>query len=986
MSDYAPSHTPSQCTGFLSINRAATLNTPSSPGIMPPIRSGPSPHSPRGKPNADQLDKHRMNSNAFYQQERRRNVTPSNKDHPAFRHDQDTPVSGIPISTFNRSLSADPRSSQITTISQFLSGGSARSRIQSPQDVEQLKLIPEGHEHATPTVRGIVEDRSEHMAWDASGKKGDRTPVYIYSPKPDDGSFDSKGKDGGTTPSQERSKSPKRKLLDRFNFTRTKSTSRDFAQPPTPTENIAPKAAAFFGTSISSSKISSDYSGSASKKDQALRNFVDCTNPSSARPLDPAAMVSHRGVATYSTPISSTEQADRSGSNTGRRVVSQPQENVSPGGETKAAALARSQSLHYDDKRVPPTPLPKDTPPELKRERSSIGATEPSTEPKTPHHRRNNTPVSADETPSKCPQAVLYPDGRLSPSKNGGYGFREDEARVIEKSSSVDSMSAALHENGAVTTDEDKIKEAERDKYVYLGMLDNGHLRPSTYSPNSAPSFQVRHVYSPSIYQEDWEGNATGVCEAVSIKQQRHSSPLIGFTPSPTRSRHSNKSVTFEPRHTSHHYEIHSSPQTSCASEGVKDEASSAMVTRHRQTSSASSSSVGFIAMIDGHEEASTFGKMGKILEMKPDFRPRFGSLEPYGSLSAVPSPLHYQGRDYGGNPFSGDDHSVADSQDEDAKSDDNHSKSRRDSNSTIGAGNGHANDSDRSLRERFRAEAVEGKLDKILSLLETRSQLDARKSDETSELKKTLFDMTQKLDRVEESFQCCAGRLHDVETKLLEKDALFAKQMDDLGYNMAKVNKVMNEIMGKNEATMQTVIEELAFLEDQSSAMCNKVDAIEFQVTKYDHLSDDVSSLMPICQQLDKNFNRVVDLVGDSKGKSTLSARLLVLENELGARTTSLNRLDALEDKVRLGDRVVSFGSRLAALEQKVNESTISGTHGTIQGSGLWKRRGASGFSAGVDHTPPSSAGISSNGMSSGLWSGYAGSPDARSPVGGRR
>lgn len=518
MSDYAPLHTPSNRTGFLSINRAATANTPSSPGNMPPIRSGPSPHSPRGKPNADQLDKHRMNSNAFYQKDSRRNVTPSNKDHPAFRHDQDTPVSAIPISTFNRSLSADPRSSQITTISQFLNGGSAQSRIQSPHDMEQLKLVPEGHEHATPTVRGIVEDRSEHMAWDASEKKDDRTPVYIYSPKPDDGSFDSKGKNGSTTSVQERSKSPKRKLLDRFNFTRTKSSSKDLAQPPTPTENIAPKAAAFFGTSISSAKVSSDCSGSASKKDQALRNFVDCTDFSSARPLDPAAMVSHRGATTYSTPVSSTKQAERSGSNNGRRVVSQPQENVSPDGETKVAALARSQSLHYDDKRVPPTPLPKDTPPELKRERSSIGASEHSTEPKTPHHRRNNTPVSVDETPAKRPQAVLYPDGRLSPSKNGGYGFREDEARVIEKASSVDSISAALHENGVVTTDEERIKEAERDKYVHLGMLENGCLRPSTYSPDSAPSFQVRHVYSPSVYQEDWGSNATGAGEANGTK------------------------------------------------------------------------------------------------------------------------------------------------------------------------------------------------------------------------------------------------------------------------------------------------------------------------------------------------------------------------------------------------------------------------------------------------------------------------------------
>lgn len=472
----------------------------------------------------------------------------------------------------------------------------------------------------------------------------------------------------------------------------------------------------------------------------------------------------------------------------------------------------------------------------------------------------------------------------------------------------------------------------------------------------------------------------------ISVQTQRHSSPLIGFTPSPTRSRHSNKSVTFEPRHTSHHYELYSSPQTSATSDDAKVEASSAMVTRHRQTGSSSSSSVGFVAMVDGHDEARTFHKLGKILEMKPDFRPRFGSLEPYGSPSAVPSPLHYQGRDYGGNPFSGDNDSIAGSLEQDVQSDDKHSKSRRDSDSTVDAGNGYTNGSDRSLRERFRTEAEEGKLDQILSLLQTKSQLDARKSDETSEIKKTLFDMTPKLDRVEESFQGCAERLNNMETKLLSKDALFAKQMDDVGYDMAKFNKTLSEMMGNNEATMQTVVEELAFLEDQSNAMRNKIDAIEFQVTKYDHLSDDVSALMSICHQLDKKINRVVNFMDDSKGDGALSARLLVLENEIRTQTTSLDRLDALEDKVRLGDRVVSFGSRLAALEQKINESGIPSTHGSIQGSGLWKRRGATGFSAEVNHTPPSSAGTSSNGMSSGLWSGYAGSPDTRSPVGGRR
>lgn len=471
---------------------------------MPPEpRPGPNAFAAKAKFDEEALDRHRMMSNAFYQQESlRRNATPSNKDRPAFRNPQPdvTPL------TFKTSLHCDDRASQVTTMSPFVNDSmeSRRLRSPSPQHVtapaeqEQLKLVPDDHEHTVPTVRGIIEERREQSVWEASGQapKDDRTPVYIYSPKPSDnatfelfgthkkssnqksiegsgGPFSATAAAAAAAAQDQRPKSPsKKKFLDRLNFTgfgKSSISARDSLggqlsqNLPMPTENIAPKAAALLGASISTSSSTSkskltaglSRSDSKSKKDKLKEKeleqqekeetglkLLQYANVGTTCPPSDATFAgndqvhdSHdlSGPAGYSTPANKKPGA---GSSTGRRAVSQPQERSTTGPlsnedvkDSATSALGRAQSLHYYDKLPPPTPPTKDTPPEVRlalkqqqmeqqaqkshgnyepqsqyhqRKHSSYDNAMPSHQhdyPSGPRHKRNQT--VAEETPSK---------------------------------------------------------------------------------------------------------------------------------------------------------------------------------------------------------------------------------------------------------------------------------------------------------------------------------------------------------------------------------------------------------------------------------------------------------------------------------------------------------------------------------------------------------------------------------------------------------
>lgn len=445
------------------------------------------------KLNEEALERHRMNSNAFYKQDSlsRRNATPS-VDHPSLRYfNTETPAIG-PINL---------RSSQLTTLSPFINAGRERSgmmRSPSPLHREDVKLVPDDKDDAIPTNRGIIEEYHERAAWNASDKQDERTPVYVYSPKPTPDGFEpsaSTNKSTSSASNSDKPKSPRKKFLDRLNFgggskaTPKKDADVPVISTPTPNEGLAPKAAALLGTS--SSKYSMGHARSPSKKDENARKAVDASDASETR--SPFASVSRKGQGqSWVGARDANSHPDPAKTpNTDRRVVSQP----GPDKNDLVSAIARSKSLHYYDPQVPPTPPTKDTPPDGK-------TTAPVTALKKSVHQHKHTVHPRfdrihDETPSK-PTVVHMAGNSRTPVRGGGYAHCKATA-IHDKEVSVHSMRAEFVDGYHHAVD-----AANAGLGIQLrqdGLLPGGLLPPTCYSP---PAFQVRHVYSPSVYGSEW--------------------------------------------------------------------------------------------------------------------------------------------------------------------------------------------------------------------------------------------------------------------------------------------------------------------------------------------------------------------------------------------------------------------------------------------------------------------------------------------------
>lgn len=458
---------------------------------------------------------HRLRSNAFYQQEiaRRKEAPQPSMNHPAHRDQHEASQS-----THHSSIGANSRSSRNTTMSSLMNCRTARERSELLQRDRELMLVPEGQGNAAPTVRGMIEDRAELMAWNASEQTVERTPVYTYSPKPDVESIVRKDSNVGSSSAQEHLKSPKKNIFDRLGFNRSKSSAKDTEHnPATPaSENVAPKAAAVFGMSTSTKKmVSSLQQRAAHKRDQqGSRNAANLGDMSTPRaPIDPASLVDHSRhpyyAAVTATPNNSASKYGHTDGG-GRRVVSDPEEKTSTSHEAQHAAessaLARAQSLHYYDKGVPPTPPSKDTPPELKRDRSSLPAERSTTQPKTPHRRRTNTTL--DETPSKRPQ--IPNNDKHQKTGHGGGWVTSGKPTVMHQPIPLKADHATLVRHGKDVTDVKQVKKVEETLNLVRGLDPDGNLPMSAYSPASPPSYLVRPVYSPEKHQAETGINAIG--------------------------------------------------------------------------------------------------------------------------------------------------------------------------------------------------------------------------------------------------------------------------------------------------------------------------------------------------------------------------------------------------------------------------------------------------------------------------------------------
>ena len=156
---------------------------------------------------AARVERHRLEGNAFYQQEvQRRKMTPPTGLHPAMR------------TTSFSTTSSPPRDSSYTTMSPSVAAGNPKEN--SPP----LKLLPWEADMAEPTRRGYIEEHSELMQYERSGSRAERTPVFVPTPKISSTDWakpttPQKRPKEKTSDSELPTKTPKRGLLERLKIT-----------------------------------------------------------------------------------------------------------------------------------------------------------------------------------------------------------------------------------------------------------------------------------------------------------------------------------------------------------------------------------------------------------------------------------------------------------------------------------------------------------------------------------------------------------------------------------------------------------------------------------------------------------------------------------------------------------------------------------------------------------------------------------------------
>lgn len=477
------------------------------------------------------MEQHRYNSNAFYQQQvDQRNNTAVSAVHPALRSRATPDSDNTQIKTPEVDDAA--RNSTVTTMSPFIQAGKKAQQNQGKSGSPELKLMPEGGESAMPTRRGWIEERDEQAKHAASGGAEDeRTPVFHYTPKDQSNEFSklptpkkkTRNSEGGAN---ERPKSPKKGLLERFRM-----SNRGNSAPPSepqPEEDVPPKAQAVLGTSPSrtalvrspSNKKKGIFSrkavlgiettvNTAAKATSGLRTTK--TNNSVATESPNTAMSSHAS----STKTPQTAFTDPSNTQSQeKRIISQTlSERGAEKHNAEACLVARSQSLNYFDRKVPPTPPAKNTPPEekAKKELRSMnghigrqqGPRQLDAEEATPSKRPAGVPGGYEDSPGDI---VISKSDRLSPTKYGSYGHRQEAA--IKRQPSVRSLEAS------VVTDPKGVRTFSQSAPPMADGL-------GITSANFALDNPGNNIYSPSIYQSNWQSE--------SVTSSPNPNPLEGF-------------------------------------------------------------------------------------------------------------------------------------------------------------------------------------------------------------------------------------------------------------------------------------------------------------------------------------------------------------------------------------------------------------------------------------------------------------------------
>ena len=442
---------------------------------------------------AARLERHRLDSNAFYQQEvQRRKVTPLTSIHPALR----------PRS--NSDPPTPPRLSSCTTMSPFVNAG--KEKENSPP----LKLVPGMSYVAEPTERGCIEEHREQVLHARSGSKDERIPVFIPTPKMSSNAFAKQAEPAATRVDKQKeatipdqpTKTPKKSLFEKLRLTTNMlgisspaAWTHDHVQLEADTEEKMPvKAKAVFGTSPPKGKARTSLGPSPSKSNlprspskrkgffSRKNSEIPSINASKAAATRRSADYEHQPT-TASTVVMTPPTAHSDPTHysyQGKRLASQAHSDQSPNKEKEAnqCLVTRSQSLKYFDHVVPPTPPTKDTPPDEKAKKEAALKAKSS---RVPFH-------DDQTTPSKSPTGVVSTSDRLSPTKFGGYGHRET-ATLITRPSMY-----SLHASVVPNLTEASTFEEMKARIDGLG-LEGFNMPPeNTRSPDPAMG------YTPSIY------------------------------------------------------------------------------------------------------------------------------------------------------------------------------------------------------------------------------------------------------------------------------------------------------------------------------------------------------------------------------------------------------------------------------------------------------------------------------------------------------
>ena len=442
---------------------------------------------------AARLERHRLDTNAFYQQEvQRRKVTPLTSIHPALR-----PKS-------NSDPPTPPRLSSCTTMSPFVNAG--KEKENSPP----LKLVPDMSYVPEPTERGYIEESREELLHTRSGSTEERVPVFIPTPKLSSNGFAKPAEPTAARVDKQKevvipeqpSKTPKKSLLEKLRLTTNMlgmtspaAAIHEHAQPEVDdTEKMPVKAKAVFGASPSKSRTRTSLGPSPSKTNlprspSKRKGFFSRKNAEIPSINAPKTALTRRSAdyehqpTTASTVVMTPPTAHSDPTHysfQGKRLVSQAHSNQSPDKEKTAnsCVVTRSQSLKYFDHAVPPTPPTKDTPPDEKAKKEAALKTQSS---RVPFH-------DDQTTPSKSPTGIVSTSDRLSPTKFGSYGHR-GTATLITRPSTY-----SLHASVVPNLTEASTFEEMKARIDGLGLEGFSMPPENTRSPNPALG------YTPSIY------------------------------------------------------------------------------------------------------------------------------------------------------------------------------------------------------------------------------------------------------------------------------------------------------------------------------------------------------------------------------------------------------------------------------------------------------------------------------------------------------